>query len=154
MVSEYVETCYVPAARNYRELKADHFAGLKNMVQWKKTIRENWNKIAIMDVQVSTDETPIKGKQLKVNVIVNTAGRSPNELRVKLLHGPVDLGDNFKLRYSSTLTPVENPKHDNNVVFSGQFHLTHTGLYGYLVRITTEHPNLSFSESFDLVHEG
>lgn len=154
MVSEYVEACYVPAARNYRTLSADNFEDLKKMVQWKKAIREDWDKIRIIDVKVPADDTPIKGKRLKVQVTLNTAGRNPNELRVELLHGPVDLGDSFKLRYSNVLMPADSPGDEGNVVFSGQFPLTQTGLYGYLVRITPEHPNLSFSESFDLVHEG
>jgi hypothetical protein len=32
--------------------------------------------------------------------------------------------------------------------------LTSTGLYGYMVRLTPEHPNLAFSHKFELVHTG
>jgi starch phosphorylase len=62
MVSDYVETCYVPAARNYRHLKANNFSVLKSMVEWKKRIKEDWDKIRILDVTVPLQTFRPKGK--------------------------------------------------------------------------------------------
>jgi len=154
MVSDYVETCYVPAARNYRNLKADDFSALKEMVAWKKHIKEEWDKIHIIDVTTPSGDVPSKGKNLEMNVVVDTAGHNPNEFRVELLYGPIDLNDNFKVRYSTLLSANESPTDDGKVLFQGSIPLDHTGLYGYMVRITPEHPNLSLSQRFELVHRG
>jgi len=154
MVSDYVETCYVPAARNYRHLKANNFSALKSMVEWKKRIKEDWDKIRILDVTVPIADVPAKGKKLEMNVLVDTAGHNPEELRVELLHGPIDLNDNFKVRYSTRLCATQSQVEDGKVLFQGSIPLDHTGLYGYMVRITPEHPNLSLSQRCELVHRG
>ncbi|MCX5861222.1 MAG: alpha-glucan family phosphorylase [Desulfomonile sp.] len=157
MVSDYVETCYVSAARDFEELRSGNYAGLKKMVEWKRKIREDWGNIAILSVEIRDDSDAIKGKDVEVVVHVDTSGHSPSEIKVELLHGPIDLWGNFKVRHTTPLTPAP-PKlvseTSNTVVFSGLIPLSNTGLYGYVVRITPEHPNLPFSESFDLVHKG
>lgn len=154
MVSDYVETCYVPAARNYRHLKADNYSALKKLVEWKKRIKQDWNKIQIIDVTIPGEDVPSKGGKLQMNVIVDTAEHNPDELCVELLHGPIDLNDNFKVRYSTPLSPTESPVGDGKVLFQGSIPLDHAGLYGYTVRITPKHPNLSLSQRFELVHCG
>jgi glycogen phosphorylase len=157
MVSDYIETCYVAAARNFQELRSGGYSVLKKMVEWKRQIKRDWANIAILNVEIRNDSNAIKGKEVDVFVTVNTASHSPSELEVELLHGPVDLWNNFKVRHTTLLTPVAldlESAVSSEVIFSGLLPLSHTGLYGYVVRITPEHPNLPFSESFDLVHRG
>ena len=155
MVSDYVETCYVPAAKNFADLQSGGYAVLRNMVEWKRKIREDWEKIAIRNVEVRNQLDAIKGKDVEVVVTVDTAGHTPNELRLELLHGPIDLWENFKVRHTTLLQAHGfSPENNDYVLFSGRMPLSHTGLYGYVVSITPENPNLPFSESFDLVHWG
>jgi len=125
------------------------------MVEWKRKIREDWEKIAIRNVEVRNQLDAIKGKDVEVVVTVDTAGHTPNELRLELLHGPIDLWENFKVRHTTLLQARGfSPENNDYVLFSGRMPLSHTGLYGYVVSITPENPNLPFSESFDLVHWG
>jgi len=72
---------------------------------------------------------------------------------VALIHGPIDLWDNFKMRHVTRLRPAQ-AKYDgsNPVIFSEKIPLSYTGLYGYRIRITPEHPNLAPSQRFALVH--
>jgi len=155
MVSDYIETSYVPAAANFAALRENNYARLRQLVAWRQDIREDWNRIAVRSVNVTNDLEPLKGRTVEVSVTVDTAGHSPDELKVELLHGPVDLWDNFKDRHITRLTAensVGSPY--GEVRFSGLMPLTETGLYGYVVRVTPEHPNLPFSQSFDLVQRG
>jgi starch phosphorylase len=155
MVSDYVESAYVPLARNSSELKANNYAILRQMVAWQKRVAGDWEKIRIQDVRVPNEGHAIQGREVEVLVTANTAGHGPDEIRVELLHGPVDLRDNFKERHVTRLTPRSaEPDVDGNVVFSGFMPVTHTGLYGYVVQVTPDHPNLPFSQALDLVHRG
>jgi len=155
MVSEYVETCYVPSATASLELSADNYAGLKTMVAWKKKIRDDWDKIVIHRIEIPDEINAMKGRNLEIRVAVETAGHRPDEFRVELLHGPIDLWDNFKECQVTRLDPdVEQSSSDPAVSFSGLIPLSSTGLYGYIVRLTPEHPNLAFSHKFELVHAG
>jgi starch phosphorylase len=155
MVSEYVETSYVPAARSYSELRAGNYAVLREMVSWEKRIQADWDKIAIRNVEVRGEKEAVKGKEVEVVVTVDTAGHEPQELDVELLHGPIDLWENFKVRHITRLTADEaSPDSDGARIFSGMIPLSHAGRYGYVVRVTPQHPNLAFSQRQYLVHRG
>ncbi|HTY23440.1 MAG TPA: alpha-glucan family phosphorylase [Desulfomonilaceae bacterium] len=155
MVSEYVEDCYLPSARSSLELSANDYAPLKEMVAWKKEIRRDWDKIIVRHVEISDEVNAMKGKHVEVIVGVDTAGHSPDEIKVELLHGPIDLWENFKECLVAQLTPaVQKPPASGEVLFSGLISLTYTGLYGYVVRVTPQHPNLASSHRFELVHTG
>lgn len=155
MVSDYVETCYLPSAKNLGQLQADNYSALREMVAWKKAIRRDWKKVAVVDVVIKDSDDAIQGRDIEIRAMINTAGHSPDELNVEVLHGPLDLWDNFKVRYVAQLTAMQPAPQDGSpVAFSGLIPLHHTGLYGYEVRITPCHPNLSFSHRFAYVHRG
>jgi len=155
MVSDYIETSYVPAAKAYSELRAGNYAVLREMVAWKKRMQADWNRIAIRTVEVRGEKEAVKGKEVEVVVTVDTAGHDTHELNVELLHGPIDLWENFKVRHITRLTADEGgPDTNGDRVFSGLIPLSATGRYGYVVRVTPQHPNLAFSQRQYLVHRG
>jgi starch phosphorylase len=153
MVSQYVEDCYVPVANNSLQLLHEGYKVLRDMVAWKRNIKEDWQNIAIVNVEVRDQDRAVKGKEAELIVSVDRAGHRPDELTVEVVHGPLDLWDNFKVRYITRLNPWNSESSDAGPVkFGGFIPLSYTGLYGYEVRITPAHPNLPFSQRFDLVH--
>ena len=152
MFSEYVETAYLPAAERVSRLKAESYGALKDMVAWKKRIREDWTSIQVTDVSIRDQRPALKGKAVEMAVTVNLAGHKASEIKVELLHGPVDLWERFKVRNVTRLHPqLEAPDAHGEVVFSGLIPLSHTGLYGYGVRISSYHPNQPPSQALELV---
>ena len=155
MVSDYIEQGYLPAARSYAELRSNNFGRLKELVSWRKKIEADWGRVAVNDVQVIDQGNAVKGKEVKVVVSIETAGHRPEELRVELLHGPIDLWENFKVRHITRLEPdLSVPPDDGKVLFSGLIPLRHTGQCGYVARVIPEHPLLPRSQWADLVHRG
>jgi glycogen phosphorylase len=155
MVSDYVETCYVPAAQASAALRSNDFAMLRSMVAWKKKMAEDWDRIIIKKVEIPNEALATKGKPVEVIVSVDAAGHGPDEVKVELLHGPIDLWENFKDCKVTRLDPDPTRSgSDGEIIFSGLMPLTNTGLYGYMVRLTPEHSSLPFSQSFELVHRG
>jgi starch phosphorylase len=152
MFSEYVETAYLPAAERVSRLKAENYGALKEMVAWKKRIREDWTSVQVTDVSIRDQRPALKGKAVEMAVTVNLAGHKASEIKVELLHGPVDLWERFKVRDVTRLHPqFETPDSNGEVVFSGLIPLGHTGLYGYGVRISSYHPNQPPSQALELV---
>jgi glycogen phosphorylase len=152
MVSDYVETSYIPAAKNYFQLSHNGYTSLREMVAWKKAIRNDWTSIKVLNVYLDGEKELFKDRDVDVVVTVDTEGHNADEFKVELLHGPVDLWENFKVRHQTTLLPDTSAStKSNEVLFKGSIRLSHTGLYGYAVRLTPFHWNLAFSESFDLV---
>lgn len=155
MVSEYIESAYVPANYAGSRLRESNFAALKQMVAWRRQIRTDWDKVAIKSVEIENNGEALKGRDVNVNVQIETAGHAPEELKVELLHGPIDMWENFTVRHAAVLTP--SPDRDSgtgSVRFSGKIPLSQTGLYGYIVRITPFHPYLPFSQRFSLLQRG
>jgi glycogen phosphorylase len=156
MVCDYIEDFYIPAARSSAQLQADNYVALKNMVDWKEVIKDDWDKISVNSVVVRDEAEALKGRQVQVVVGVETSGHQPEELNVELLHGPIDLWDNFKVRHVTRLAPENQARAvgSEQVLFSGWIPLSHAGLYGYVVQVTPEHPNLPASRKVALIHRG
>jgi starch phosphorylase len=155
MVAEYVENLYVPIAANAGELRRNGFEKLNGMVAWKKRILADWENVAILNVEVPDGESAVQGKEVAVTVTVDTAGHAPNELRVEVFHGPLDLWDNLTVRYRTRLRHAGGESGTEGPVrFTGLIPLNHTGLYGYEIRLTPEHPNLAFSHRLNHVKKG
>lgn len=155
MVSDYIQSAYVPSARKSTELGKNDYAALRKMVQWKTSMRNDWNDIRVRSVAVRDEAEAVKGKDVEITVSVDAAGHKPDEIRVELVHGPLDLKDCFKVRYVTSLEAAAKDSGQNGEVeFSGRIPLNHSGLYGYRVRVTPCHPNLPVSQVFGLVHHG
>lgn len=151
MVSDYIETGYVPLAKAFTKLQANNYAAVKELVAWKAKLRADWDRIEIRSVEVVNEATATKGKDADVIVTIFTAGHHPEELRVELLHGPVDLHDNFIVQHVTRLAAA-TPGTNGDVLFQGKMPLTHAGLYGYAVRVMPDHPLLAYSHQMHFVH--
>lgn len=155
MVTDYVESSYVPCATNFKKLSESNYGLLKDLVAWKKRITDDWDKISIMDIYVSNDTDRLKGKTVEFQVKIDTAGHAPDELNVELAYGPIDLWENFKLRKLTRLYPVNDPASGNGAFkFKGKIPLTETGMYGYGIRVTPQFPALPSLEDLDLIIRG
>lgn len=150
MVSDYVENFYYPLAENASKLAAEGYKELRDLVAWKGMVRDNWSGIAVLEVAVKKGGAAVKGEDLPIEVKLEIPGFKPDHLRVEVIHGPLDSSDRFKCRNVTRLSPGESSEaSQNKVVFKGNARLTTTGLYGYEVRITPQHPNMAFSQRFN-----
>ncbi len=154
MVSDYIEHSYVPCATTSEVLTKNDFRLLKEMVAWKKQITRDWSNLKIVDVSIADQETAIKDKELEISVTVETAGHNPDELKVEILHGPIDNYEEFKVRHVTVLKNFKHAQANGSFVYSGKIPLLYTGLYGHAVRITPQMPYLPVSESYDLILRG
>jgi starch phosphorylase len=78
-VREYTEQHYLPAAAAYRGRAADKGAVGRNLVEWERTLREQWLTLRFGEVTVRT-----KTAQHIFEAEVHLNGLDPNVVRVEL----------------------------------------------------------------------
>ncbi|MGD9817376.1 MAG: alpha-glucan family phosphorylase [Desulfomonilaceae bacterium] len=154
MVSDYIEHSYVPCATTSEVLKKNDFRLLKEMNAWKKQITKDWPGFKIVDVNIGDQTNVTMGHQLDISVTIDTAGHNPDEIKVEILHGPINAYEEFKVRHVTTLENFRHSQEGGAFVFSGKLTLMYSGLYGYSVRVTPYMPFLPLSESYDLLLRG
>lgn len=84
-VREYTEQHYVPAAANYRERAADRGARGVQMVEWRRSIDQQWAALRFGEMTVST-----VGEQHVFEVQVHLAAVGPDAVRVELYANDID----------------------------------------------------------------
>jgi starch phosphorylase len=79
VVSQYAEQYYIPAASAFRERAADKGAAGKNLVDWRRSLGQQWANLRFGEVTIETD-----GEQHAVAVQVYLNGVDPDAVRVEL----------------------------------------------------------------------
>ncbi len=144
----------MPCATTSEVLMKNDFKLLKEMVAWKKQITKDWQSLKIVGVAVDNHAKAIKDHKLDISVTVNVAGHNPDELKVEILHGPINTYDEFKVRHVTVLDRFRHVESNGDFVYSGEIPLLYSGLYGYAVRITPYAPYLPVSDSYELMLRG
>jgi len=79
MLREYVETAYVPAARDFRDRSMDEARLARDLAAWDRRVREAWPEVRFTDV-ARTDEDD----GLQVTATLALGNLSPDDVRVEL----------------------------------------------------------------------
>jgi starch phosphorylase len=87
-VREYTEQYYMPAATAYSERAADKGAMSVRMVNWRRTLEENWSNLRFGEVTVASDT---EKHFFDVQVYLN--GLDPNAVLVELYADGINGGD-------------------------------------------------------------
>jgi glycogen phosphorylase len=87
-VREYTEQHYLPAASAYRERAAGKGAMGMHVVNWQRTIEQNWSNLRFGEMKVASD-----GEKHVFEVQVDLGGLDPNSVRVELYANGVNGGD-------------------------------------------------------------
>ncbi len=130
MVRDYVTELYEPAAAAATAVNSDHAAPARELAAWKQRVHVAWPKVHI--TELDTDVRPGRaGDPRSVRASINLGGLDPNDVRVQVLHGPIDnhgdlipdLVDKFALALGS----------DGS--WTGDYVVGQSGAYGLTARI-------------------
>jgi starch phosphorylase len=90
-VREYTEQYYIPAASAYRERAADKGAMSVRMVNWRRTLEENWSYLRFGDMKVASD-----GENHLFEVQVYHNSLDPNAVLIELYADGVNGGEQVR----------------------------------------------------------
>jgi len=81
---DYTTGLYEPAARQYRRLAANGFAGASALADWKQRVREAWPKVSL---RLLADAQPelLQGQPLRLKVAAALNGLHPAEVRLEFV---------------------------------------------------------------------
>jgi len=138
MVHEYFSDCYQPAMERFRKLERDDAKLTREFTMWRQNISENWNAVAIKNVE-SIDGGPYQvGSGQKVTATIKLGKLNPEDVRVELYAGAVDA--NETLVDAIPLPMVFTGKSKDNCVFEGEMPFTKSGRMGFSLRVIPSHP--------------
>jgi len=86
-VREYTKSYYLPAARHYRERRADNAAAGKRIIDWRKRVDEKWPTLRFGEVRI---QSGAEGHRFEVQV--DLGGLDPMSVRVELYADGADGG--------------------------------------------------------------
>ena len=150
MVSDYVDTLYVPAAESSRTLNHD-YAGAKDLAAWKARVRGGWSDVAVEHVDSEgVGDSPEVGATMTVHAFVSLGSLTPEDVEVQVVHGRVRDEDVMTVAGTVPLKATESYEADRHR-FDGTVTLTTSGAFGYTVRVVPRNHRLASIAEMGLV---
>ncbi len=143
MVQDYVTRLYVPAAEHDAALRADGFAGAKELAAFVTRVRDSWRDVRVDTVDSSGIPAQAQsGDSLQVTAGVLLDGLSTDDVAVELVYGRTDEDDALVREHAVYRLRPDGDAVDGVTQFTGTLPLTVTGSFGYTVRVVPTHPQL------------
>ncbi len=142
MVREYVTELYQPATATSRAMLADGAARAKSLAAYVARVRALWPQVSVEHADAEDlKDAPQRGDVCTVRAYVRLGELSPSEVTVQLLVGRVDHNDQLVDAQAMVLEPSEQLD-GHRWRYETQVELTHTGPFGYTVRVLPRHGGL------------
>ncbi len=138
MVREYFEKYYMPAAKCFHTLKENNIEKAKELANWKSFIKNNWDKIRILNIKASPPKQVTVGSKLDVQATIFLGTLKPDDIQAQIYFGIV----NSKMQIEDAIPiPMEccKSESDGKHTFIGSISCTKSGLHGYSLRILPKH---------------
>ncbi len=132
-VREYTEQYYIPAAAAYRERAADKGAVGAQVVDWQRTLQQNWATLRFGEVKVVSDE-----QRHIFEVEVYLGGLDPNSIRVELYADGVNSSEPER----QEMTRSQPLKDANASIYSAQVPATRPAT-DYTARVIPQHDGIA-----------
>ena len=141
MVREYTEKYYMPLGMIWQNQVEKSPQIIKSLAKWKETLRKEWGKIRIVEVQDAGNSHLKVGDKKPVRVLLDTGKVSPEDVVVECYYGPLDLHENVE-HGKSAILKLEGEVDKNVYAFSGEIVCEDAGQQGYAVCVLPYHDNL------------
>jgi glycogen phosphorylase len=131
MLREYYDMMYVPAHRNFTDLKKDDT--FKKVATWRKKVAENWNSVKILNTYSKTDDEIVFGNSISVNADVSLGKLSPKDVSVQIYLGKTDAkGD---ISDGNIIEMKHEGKQNDHHHYTGEIKTSVSGKRDFAIRI-------------------
>ncbi|MGB0929689.1 MAG: alpha-glucan family phosphorylase [Chitinophagales bacterium] len=151
MMDHYFERFYNKLYTRGRQLKADNFAKAKEMTVWKQNIRNVWQQLEVisMDVYDTDNHSLPLGENFNASISFQLNGLQVDDFEVEVVFFKREDEDGLKLIHARTLDLIAQK--DNYASFQCEIEATEAGVYEYGFRIVPKHPLLPHKQDLELV---
>jgi starch phosphorylase len=137
MVTEYQDHLYNPAHHFAVQTEQDGYQTARKRVGWNSRVREVWDRISFIDTGANPKGVVTSGHPVPIQVAVNLAGLTPDDVRVEVVLGPI--GATGSLEEAEVMVLHAVGQNGEATVFSREITPAHTGRLGYAFRISQNH---------------
>jgi len=136
MVMQYAHEYYLAAHRRHSVLHGDNAARARSMAAWRKRVEAAWPRVQVKPVALDAGEVDL-GKEVSVTAQVGLDTLTPEDVRVELLTGRVDVHGELR---EPVVVPMECAgKEGDHYIFRALWRPVKSGLCGYAVRLVPKH---------------
>ncbi len=149
MLSDYVSELYTPAARAWRSIAEDDFAGARSLAAYAERARKEFPGVSIASGTNGVTELD-RGQLVPVAAEVGLGSLAPEDVLVQVAYGPVDDDGEISEPTLASLEPVGAPT-GGAQRYATALPLHDGGRFGYTVRVIPYHAGLSAPSELGLV---
>ncbi|NBB82004.1 MAG: alpha-glucan family phosphorylase, partial [Alphaproteobacteria bacterium] len=144
MVQEYTEHYYLPAHQRSQQLCGERLKGAIELNEYKRRLREHWDKLAVESLEADTARPLGVAKPLPVNAVVHLGPITPDDVRVQCYYGELD-GDGAIAAGATVDMDHVQDLGDGRHRFKGALAVDNSGRHGFAVRILPGHEQMATS---------
>jgi len=138
MIKEYYEKFYVKAHRFYINLNSDN--KIKEIYQWRKRIRNNWDKIKIIIDNFKPDMEIKSGSVVPIKAVVWLGELKQEDVRVELVVGNID-GDVIFLKGKAFDMKCDG-KLGDAYIYTAEVKCFESGRHDFAIRVIPNNENI------------
>lgn len=149
MIEDYIRKFYNPLAKRHSEITKDGNAGVHQLVEWKKSVAENWDRLETIEMTLDTENCKTSsfcvGEKFRGKLVLDLH-ELQTDLSVKLVVASTDTQgiEHFDTEYPFTLIKQEGTRRTYEVVQD----IDNPGSQKIAVRVTPSHPLLPHAMDF------
>jgi phosphorylase/glycogen(starch) synthase len=150
MLTDYLNQFYIPQSERTKKLLADDYKIAREIAQWKKLVRREWEDIAVLsktqpEVSYNLSET----NELQGTVVLNIGDLKPEDVGVEILFAVTDKKHNLHITETFEYEAVDFK--DGIVTYKTHVMPERTGMFQMATRIYPKNPLLPHRQDFGLV---
>ncbi|MBU3699956.1 MAG: glycosyltransferase family 1 protein [Candidatus Kapabacteria bacterium] len=133
MVGDYARQAYAALYAGQQAMLRDNAQGARELLRFEQQIARLWPSVRIVSYNVKGHHPVHVGERLTAAVRVHLGDISPDQVRVELVHGPIDSRN--EIRPQSTVHMNLVGQEDGDPIFEGTSTCLTSGIQGCTVRI-------------------
>jgi starch phosphorylase len=137
MVHDYMTELYEPAHLQHVKLLRGEYSLVREKAHWNRKIREVWDRVRFVDPGSGPAGSVSSGKPVEVRAAIDLAGLTPDDVRVEVVMGRIDISGHLEETEVMVLPPVD--QQDNVATFAKEIVPERTGRLGYALRVSPNH---------------
>jgi len=142
MVRDYMEGYYAKSHAQFRALDANDGARARELAAAMERIRREWNDVWVGEVEDGPGTAIPVASTVRVQAKVHLGRLTPQDVRVELYVGRVDMRGEIVEGHAITMQAQGNDG-QSSYRYVGEIALSESGQHGFTVRVRPSHPDLS-----------
>ena len=149
MMKDYIDRFYGKEAARSKKLRANDYALVREIVAWKEHVAENWENVAVEDMQLSDSfyDISLNNGHVEATIKLNTAGLGRSVGLELVIYREVD----GELKFHSTM-PMKVTDEDGDILtYALKDRIKDTGIFRLSFRAFPWNNNLPHRQDFAYV---